>query len=62
MEGFDLNINKISQPGADPYSTIRKELDDDLTNALDQRTLKPEVLLLIKVCRLLRQLKKVKND
>jgi len=43
---------------ADPMSVIRKELDDDLKAELDARQIKPEILLLIKACRLLRKLAK----
>lgn len=43
---------------ADPMSIIRKELDADLASELDARQIKPEILLLIKMCRLLRQIKK----
>jgi len=43
---------------ADPFSIIRKELDADLVVELDGRTVKPEILLLIKMCRLLRKLVK----
>jgi len=42
----------------DPMAVIRKELDNDLIHELDRRTVKVEVLLLIKVCRLLRKLVK----
>ena len=43
---------------ADPISVIRKELDADLSAELDARQIKPEILLLIKMCRLLRKLAK----
>lgn len=43
---------------ADPMSVIRKELDADLIAELDARQIKPEILLLIKACRLLRKLTK----
>jgi hypothetical protein len=43
---------------ADPIAVIRKELDDDLKAELDGRTVKPEILLLIKLCRLIRKLSK----
>jgi len=43
---------------ADPMAVIRKELDADLIKELDGRTVKIEILLLIKACRLLRQLRK----
>jgi hypothetical protein len=43
---------------SDPMAVIRKELDADLIAEFTGRTLKPEILLLIKICRLLRQLRK----
>jgi hypothetical protein len=43
---------------ADPMSLIRKELDGDLIESLDKREVKAEILLQIKICRLLRKLVK----
>lgn len=43
---------------ADPIAVIRKELDADLIAELDGRTVRPDILLLIKMCRLLRKLVK----
>lgn len=43
---------------ADPIAVVRKELDEDLIKELDARSVKIEILLLIKMCRLLRQLRK----